>query len=160
MKKIFTVLAAVLCLAIMACGSSGGGGGDNNSTVPTVMTLTGNWNYAGNIIASDENIESHIGTCSANQTGATASFSCDGTWHSSNTGNSGIDDIAFDLTVTSNNVTIVTADVPCNDGTGSCTCTLSGDGSGSEQALNIDYIFTSKTCTKPFTATMRMTLTK
>ena len=130
------------------------------NTTPTVMYLTGNWNYAGNIVASDENIESHIGTCSASQTNATASFSCNGTWHSSKTGNSGTDDFGFDLTVTSSNVTIITQDVPCNDGTGSCTCTASGDGSGSEQALILNYIVTSKNCSNPFTATMRMTLTK
>jgi hypothetical protein len=127
----------------------------------TTLNLAGTWDYAGNIVATDGNVESHVGKATVAQNSSNvANFSMIGTWHSSKTGNTGADDIAFSSNVTSSGLAIIPMEINCNDGTSTCLCTLSGSGSGNANALTVDINIASKTCNAPFTATTRLAFTK
>jgi hypothetical protein len=172
MKGLRAYWLAVLMMCVLVVAGCGGGGSSSSSssssspaaTNPTDSTLKldGTWNYAGNSVASDGNIESHSGKATVTQNANNvATFNLVGTWNSSKTGNTGADNIPFTSNVTSSGLTIISFDLTCHDpSNNSCLCTVSGSGNGSASALTVDIKTTSKTCGTPFTATAKFAFTK
>ena len=120
----------------------------------SVPNLAGSWLYDGALEAPDGNIESHHGPCTVTQADTNATFSLNGRWHSSNTCNSGDDNMVFDVIVYPDRVEVVEQQIPLNGG--ECLGVMKGEGKLLGETLLIDVIVQSITCVPEFTVIMRM----